>query len=115
MTNGEQECVDAAIAPPDNVGRGYVHSVEQGCVVIRHHFEGEGMAGIHRSALRTAVGEDDLVVRCEIWNVPREGAHVAVVAMNHQQGRSAAIDFGLHLEPVDVVELAGGLIVVVRN
>ena len=54
-------------------------------------------------------------MRREIRNIPGEGAHVAVVAMNHQQRRPAAIDFRVHLEAVNVVEPAGGLIVVVRD
>jgi len=53
-------------------------------------------------------------VRREIGNVLREGAHVALLHESSAR-RSAAIDFGVHLEAVDVVKLASGLIVVVRN
>ena len=59
-----------------------MHSVEQGGVGVCHHLEGEGTVEVKRSALRTAVGEDDVVVRGEMRNVLREGAHIAVDAVN---------------------------------
>lgn len=54
-------------------------------------------------------------MRGKVGNNLRERAHVPVVAVNHEQRRTAAIDFGVHLEAIDVVEPPRGWIVIVRN
>ena len=73
------------------------------------------MVGVERFALRAAVGEDDRVVFREVGDVLIEGAHAAVVSVDHEQGRPGAVDFGVHLEAVDVVVFAGGGIVAVGD
>jgi hypothetical protein len=73
------------------------------------------VVGVEGFSLRAAVGEDDGVVLGEVGDDFREGAHVAAVAVDHEERRAGAIDLGVHLEAVDVVELADGGIVVVGD
>jgi hypothetical protein len=44
-----------------------------------------------------------------------EGIHAAVVAVDHEQGRSGAVDLGVHFEAVDIVILTGRGVVAIRN
>ena len=44
-----------------------------------------------------------------------EGIHAAVVAVDHEQGRTGAVDLGVHFEAVDIVILTGRGVVAIRN
>ena len=48
MANGEEEGVDAAVGPADDVGGGDVQGGEEGGEVVGHDLEGDGVVGVER-------------------------------------------------------------------
>jgi len=43
MADGEEKCIDAAVAPPNDVATVEVEGIEQGVEVVDDLFEGQGI------------------------------------------------------------------------
>ncbi len=115
VAHGQLERDNAAIAPADYIGGFDVEGIEQGGLVVGHHFESERSAGVFGFALRTAVGSNDVVFGGEIRNVVGEGTNAAAVSVDHEEGHSGPVLFAIHFNAVDVVEFAGVGIVAIGN
>src|SRR6185437_4483340 len=97
MPERQQQAAYSSVAPPHDITAVEMETVQQRVEVIRHHFEGQRIAGVHTLAMSPAVHRDDPVMFGEIRDLV--GKDVDRSAIDVQQQERGAPTVGLIIKP----------------
>ena len=115
MADGEEEGVDAAVAPADDIAAIEVEGIEEGAEIVDDLFEGQRVGGVFGFAVCAGVDGDDLIVLGEIRDLVGHITDGAAVAMEQQERFALAIGLIIELKTAGRKVMAGGGIVAVMD
>ncbi len=93
VADSEEDRVDTAVAPADDVATVEVQGIAEGVEVVDDHFEAQGVAGIGGFAVGAGVDSDDVVVGGEVGNLVAHIGDRAPVAVEKQERFALAVRF----------------------
>jgi len=102
MTDSEENCVDAAVAPADDIAAIEVEGIAEGVEVVDDHLEAEGIAGVMGFAVGAGVDGDDVVMGREIRDLVAHVVDGAAVAVEKQERFALPVRFVVELKSTGI-------------